>query len=194
MKNKLTNIIQNRYGRIMIFSIVILVSATASYSITTLLLRKNNNNAKTLKPVGVNETVSDLTTSSTDTQSVRPQTTAPSTQPATQSVTPTQQNSQSTQTTTTIYCGVKGMPEGVCNAIAAIEKSGLKNSPYVAPDTTSVPDNTKITIDRLSWQQNADTTSNVKFTAITGTSTFKGSATFSDSNGTWKVVGFSLAN
>lgn len=195
MQNKFKNLVQNRYGRLFVFGIVTILSAATSFTITTFLLQQNSKKASTAKSTATSTAVPELgTTNAASEQNTKPQSPANPSQTSPQSPTVTQQTAPNNQTTSTVYCGVQGMPEGVCTAIGSIEKNGFKNNPYVSYDTTSVPENTQVSVDRLSWQQNADVTSNVKFTASVGSVNYKGSATFANVNGTWKVIAFSIAN
>jgi len=195
MQNKFKNLVHNRYGRLLVFSIVIILSAAISYTITSFFLQQNSKKANTAESTATSTEVPELgTTNVANEQNTKPQSPTSPSQSSPQSPATPQQTVPNSQASSTIYCGVKGMPEGVCVAIGSIEKNGLKNNPYVSYDTTSVPDNTQVSIDRLSWQQNADVTSSVKFTASVGNVNYKGSATFSEVNGTWKVIAFSIAN
>lgn len=96
----------------------------------------------------------------------------------------TQQEPNSKQ----VYCGVVGMPEGVCTAITSIEKNGIKGNPYVQADTSKLPSGSTIKFDRASWEQTTDTTGHVGFTLKVLLTTYKARANFELINGTWKAT------
>lgn len=100
----------------------------------------------------------------------------------------------STPTSTTkVYCGVSGMPEGVCTAIASIEKDGLKGNPYVNKDTSQVPEGSTVQIDEASWKTTSASTGNLNFSAILGGQNYKGTGKLQIVDGTWKVIDYTLS-
>ncbi|MEI6480951.1 MAG: hypothetical protein WCO19_01460 [Candidatus Saccharibacteria bacterium] len=109
----------------------------------------------------------------------------------------------STQTTVTpsnnasapaakVFCGVSGMPEGVCTVITSIEQKGLKNNPYVTADTSQVPANSTVTVDESSWKKIDDTRGDVLFNANLGGVTYNGKASLQSVGGSWKAVAYTL--
>ncbi len=91
-----------------------------------------------------------------------------------------------------IYCGVSGMPEGVCTAITSIEKDGLKGNPYVNADTSQVPDGSAVQVDESSWKSTGGESGTISFAANLGGKDYKGVATLGVVSGTWKVVTYVL--
>ncbi len=84
------------------------------------------------------------------------------------------------------------MPEGVVVAINSIEANGVKNNPYVAVDTSGLPDGVAISIDRGSWTQNGPSEGTVNGYIDYYGQPLGGSLTFTDTGGTWKVTSYSL--
>lgn len=89
-------------------------------------------------------------------------------------------------------CGVAGMPEGVCKAITSIEKSGLKNNPYVAADTSNVPTGSTVQVDESSWSATSGSTGTVNFSAVLSGKNYKGVGSLQLLDGTWKVTNYTL--
>ncbi len=98
----------------------------------------------------------------------------------------------SSQSDPSAPCGNIQIPVGACNAIESIEKTGAKNNPYVAVDTTQLPDGTKFTIDRSSWSQFSKELGGANATGQYNDQTLKLSLTFTLSSGIWRVTSYTL--
>lgn len=85
-----------------------------------------------------------------------------------------------------------GIPEGVTVAVNSIEANGIKNSPYVALDTSGVPDGTVIKIDRSTWTPYSADQGAISGTITAYGQTRNGSLTFNVIDGTWRVVSYSV--
>jgi cytoskeletal protein RodZ len=105
---------------------------------------------------------------------------------------PISNNSQASPSTNNVYCGVSGMPEGVCTAITSIEQTGLKGNKYVAADTSNFPNNASISINRKAWQQTGPEIGSISFSAQYSNKTYTGDAFFQVINGSWKVISYTL--
>jgi hypothetical protein len=84
------------------------------------------------------------------------------------------------------------VPPGVISAINSIEKNGMKNNPYVAFDTSSIPDGTVIRLERKSWTQFASDGGSVEGTVSAYGKTNRGMLTFGLVDGSWKVVSYMI--
>lgn len=118
--------------------------------------------------------------------------TAPSTQQTTPSTSTTNNGTGSGSTTAKVYCEESGMPEGVCTVTRSIEKDGLKNNPYVAADTSQVPEGSIVQIDESSWKAGSSAAGSVDFTAVFGGKSYKGVGNLQVVDGVWKVVSYTL--
>jgi cytoskeletal protein RodZ len=114
--------------------------------------------------------------------------------PAPATTTPSQPTATPAPATTVdkVYCGVSGMPEGICAIITSIRKDGLTNNSYVTADTSKVPKGTKTEIDEKSWAQGAPEIGNFKFTVSLSGQKKSGIAYTQLINGTWKVISYTL--
>lgn len=56
-------------------------------------------------------------------------------------------------------CGNSDIPLGACDAMLSIERTGVKNNPYVTADTTQLPADTKATFNKSSWDNLSATVS-----------------------------------
>lgn len=84
-----------------------------------------------------------------------------------------------------------GIPDGVSVALDSIERNGIKNNPYVAMDTSSVPDGTTVHLDRSTWVAHGDSGSISGTINIMGQS-YNGSLILALTNGKWMVTGYSM--
>ncbi len=84
------------------------------------------------------------------------------------------------------------MPNGVSIALNSIEQTGIKNNPYVAADTSSVPEGTTVNANRSSWMSSSSTTGIVSGTVTIMGSTKNGTISFQLISGTWKAVGYTI--
>lgn len=148
------------------------------------------NTATTGKPQNSTNTGSDGATG-TSGQGNNSQT-PPSSQ-ATPSIGISNGSNNSGSTTQTVYCGVSGMPEGACIAIKSVEKDGLKNNPYVAADTSQVPEGSTVQVEESSWKVSSSEAGSVNFTAVLGGKPYKGVSNLKIVNGVWKVVSYTLS-
>lgn len=98
----------------------------------------------------------------------------------------------SAQPQTKTYCGVSGMPEGVCTTITSIEKDGLKGNKYVFADTSQLPSGVVIDVNEKSWNQGGPNNGSVEFTGKVQGKTYNGTAFLQNSNGTWQVISYTL--
>ena len=86
------------------------------------------------------------------------------------------------------------IPYGAVLALNSIESTGINGNPYIVSslDTTSLPAGATITFDRATWINLDTETATIKANASTGSETKNTNITFSQSSGSWKVVGYSL--
>ncbi len=84
------------------------------------------------------------------------------------------------------------VPAGVCSAIDSIEKNGAKNNEYVVANTSGLPDGTKITIDRASWQQTAPEFGKTSGKVSYGGKTYDGVIFFNLQREKWVVTSYEL--
>lgn len=131
--------------------------------------------------------------SNTDTSGQDNTQTPQSTQQTAPSTSTTNNSTGSGSATAKVYCGVNGMPEGVCTAIKSIEKDGLKNNPYVAADTSQVPEGSTVQVDESSWKAGSSEAGSVNFTAVLGGKSYKGVGNLQIVDGVWKVVSYTLS-
>lgn len=87
-----------------------------------------------------------------------------------------------------------GMPAGVTTALNSIESNGIKGNPYVAFDTSNLPDGAIVKIDRSTWSANGTNQGTVKGTIIVYGQSQSGSLTFGLTNDQWRVVDYSVNN
>lgn len=111
---------------------------------------------------------------------------------STNSDTNVKQSTSGDGTISNVYCGVTGMPEAVCTTITAVEKDGLKNSPYVNADTSQIPTGTKVVVNEKTWNQSGPEMGNVSFSAKVNNVNYKGVAYLQLISGVWKVVSYTL--
>lgn len=110
--------------------------------------------------------------------------------PGSTTITPgkTTQTSAQTPGATPIYCGVSGMPSGVCDIAKSVEASGLKNNPGVIAMVDSIPDGTQVTLNYGSWKMDDSETGYIDGTAKAYGTTKSGTLTFRFLDGSWKVT------
>lgn len=89
---------------------------------------------------------------------------------------------------------VTGMPQGVVDAIASLESRGVKNNPYVHStiNTSSIPSDATIKFDKTSWNKTSASSGTIKGTIISSQFSYSGLFTFSQVDGIWKAVAYSL--
>ncbi len=184
--------LRSRWALIAIIATAFLATFFISYSVTSFALNRNSKNTSIAKSGDSKQT---------DTKQ-NPNTDQPtdSGNGAAVPVTPTSNQPSKPATPASapaaaaVYCGVSGMPEGVCKAIDSIEKNGLKNNPYVSADTSTVPPELKVTISRSTWKLTSADTGSVSFDASYNTTNYKGSGLFTKSGNDWKVSSYTLSN
>ncbi len=86
----------------------------------------------------------------------------------------------------------KTIPDTIPAILDSIEKTGVKNNPNVAMDTSSIPDGTTVVFDRTSWINITDTTSSISGTVSALGQKRTGYLTFTQTNNIWKVTGYSI--
>ncbi len=89
-------------------------------------------------------------------------------------------------------CGNATIPADACAAILSIEKNGAKDNPYVAVDTSQLPDGIIFTVDKTSWSQFSKELGAANATGTYNQDTYKLSLTFTLSSGTWRVTSYTL--
>ena len=184
---------RSRWAIVAILATAFLVTFFISYSVTSFALNRNSKNTSIAKSGDSKQTDPTQNPNTDNPSNKKNETPSPTPSPA-----PTPTPSPTPAPTPTpspgVYCGVSGMPEGVCKAIDSIEKNGLKNNPYVSAGTTNVPTELKVTISRSTWKlTNADTGS-VSFDASLNGTNYKGSGIFTKSGNDWKVSNYTLSN
>jgi len=184
--------LRSRWALIAILATAFLVTFFISYSVTSFALNRNSKNTSIAKSGDSKQTDTkqnpntDQPTDSSNGAAVpaTPSSNQPS-KPATPAPAPA---------AAAVYCGVSGMPEGVCSAIDSIEKNGLKNNPYVSADTSTVPSELKVTISRSTWKLTSADRGSVSFDASFSGTNYKGSGIFTKSGNDWKVTSYTLGN
>jgi len=185
--------LRSRWALIAILATAFLVTFFISYSVTSFALNRNSKNTSIAKSGDSKKTDPTQNPSTDQPSNNKNETPAPSPAP-----TPTPAPSPAPTPTPApspgVYCGVSGMPEGVCNAINSIEKNGLKNNPYVSADTSTVPAELKVTVSRSTWKLTNANTGSVSFDASLNGTNYKGSGIFTKSGNDWKVSSYTLNN
>ena len=185
------SILRSRWVLVAILTTAFLVTFFISYSVTSFALNRNSKNTSIAKSGDSKQTDPTQNPNTDQPSDNKNETPSPSPAPA---PTPTPTPSPSPAPSPGVYCGVSGMPEGVCKAIDSIEKNGLKNNPYVSAGTADVPTELKVTVSRSTWKlTNADTGS-VSFDASLNGTNYKGSGIFTKSGNDWKVSSYTLSN
>ncbi len=174
-------IFHSRITRILALILGVALAALVGYAGTSYLLNRKENISTKQPAISAEQTsVTDQkTTGTSDTAAKKSGQDTPTTEPAETKESP-------------VYCGVAGMPEQVCVAITSIEKSGLKNNPYVGANTSQVPADNKVEVDESSWQSTSTETGAVNFTAILAGKSYAGLAYLQIVSGTWKVTSYTL--
>jgi len=184
--------LRSRWALIAIIATAFFVTFFISYSVTSFALNRNSKNTSIAKSGDSKQTDTkqnpntDQPTDSSNGAAVpaTPSSNQPS-KPATPAAAPA---------AAAVYCGVSGLPEGVCSAIDSIEKNGLKNNPYVSADTSTVPAELKVTVSRSTWKLTNANTGSVSFDASLNGTNYKGSGIFTKSGNDWKVSSYTLSN
>jgi type IV secretory pathway VirB10-like protein len=185
------SILRSRWALIAILATAFLVTFFISYSVTSFALNRNSKNTSIAKSGDSKQTDPTQNPNADQPSNNKNETPAPAPAPT---PTPSPAPTPTPTPSPGVYCGVSGMPEGVCKAIDSIEKNGLKNNPYVSADTSTVPTELKVTISRSTWKlTNADTGS-VSFDASLNGTNYKGSGIFTKSGNDWKVSSYTLSN
>ena len=188
-RTSISYIFHSRITRVTTLFLGLVSAALIGYSSTSYYLnRKPAKVAVVTKPAatqqdttqsGKNTKTEEKPTEQTTTPKITPTTTAPAV--STPSSTPK------------VYCGVSGMPEGVCTAITSIEKDGLKGNPYVTKDTSQVPEGSTTQIEETSWKTTSASTGTLNFSAILGGQNYNGTGKLQIVDGTWKVIDYTLS-
>jgi len=144
----------------------------------------NANSAADAQNVSNTTTITDPAATTGNTSSPTTATPSPSATPKSSSTKP---NTGSSATT-----APAGMPAGVTVALNSIEQNGIRNNPYVAADTSSVPEGTVVKADRASWKAYSESMGTVTGTISIQGQVHTGSVTFELVSGSWKATGYSI--
>lgn len=175
-------IFHSRITKVLAMVLGVILAALIGYTVESYVITKKQaqiSTTATNAPVAQKQTSTPVSNAPSSTQ-----TTLETKEPVVQSTT--------TSTTSKIYCGVSGMPEGVCTMMTSLQNDGLANNSYVTADTSKVPKGTKTEIDESSWTQGAPELGNFKFTVSLSGQKKSGVAYTQLINGTWKVISYTL--
>ena len=87
-------------------------------------------------------------------------------------------------------CGSTSMPEGVCTAVLDVEKNSLKNSSYVAVDTSQIPDGTSVIFKKDTWAEAGANTGTVDATLTYAAQPYNIRVSLAVRDGVWKVTSY----
>lgn len=181
----------SRITKLLALVLALILFFLIGYSSTSYLLNKKA--AETITPVKTTDTEPKTDDAAIDAKALEDAAdTAPATTQDNPAAAPSSNTPAQTAPATKTYCGVAGMPEGVCTAITSIEKDGIKGNKYVSADTSQLPNGTRAEIDEKSWMMPGPELGNVSFKVTFSGNTYDGKAFMQLSNGTWKVISYTL--
>lgn len=113
--------------------------------------------------------------------------------PGQNSVSATQNNNQSSSSAP-IASSTSNIPPEVVATLNYTETNGVTNNPYIDSrlDTSQFTSDAKITFDRSTWILQNTNQGSIDFTIKLSSVTKNGTSTLSNSNGTWKIIGYAI--
>ena len=105
----------------------------------------------------------------------------------------TQNNSQSSSSVP-VSSSTSNIPSEVVTALNYTETNGVTNNPYIDSrlDTSQFTNDAKITFDRSTWILQNTNQGSIDFTIKLSGVAKNGTSTLSNSNGTWKIIGYAI--
>jgi len=113
--------------------------------------------------------------------------------PGQNSVSATQNNNQSSSSAP-IASSTSNIPPEVVATLNYTETNGVTNNPYIDSrlDTSQFTSDAKITFDRSTWILQNTNQGSIDFTIKLSSVAKNGTSTLSNSNGTWKIIGYAI--